>query len=328
MRSFIRRTWIGILAVTGISSGAARCQELIYGMTTASSTSTAAGINLVSFNSTTPGTITTVGAFSGVVAGQNLHGIALQPSTNTMYAISSDTTGGAFQLYTVNRTTAALTAVGSGFNLGGNTSTALTMSFNPVTNEIRVATRDGTNNNFRVSPTTGALLGQDTSFAWAAGDTNAGSPISVIGLAHTNNGSSATLVGWEYNTDALVRIGGTGGTPSPNGGVLTTVGTSPAAALTFNAGLGMAISGATGTLYVSHDDPAAGTSMSLFTRDMTTGAETLVGAYPAGTFIHEIAVFTPVPEPALTLAGAGLIGWIVARRFRTSSPTQTSVLPI
>jgi hypothetical protein len=67
----------------------------------------------------------------------------------------------------------------------------------------------------------------------------------------------------------------------------------------------MAISVATGTLYVSHDDPAAGTMMSLYTRDLTTGAETLIGAYPSGTFIHEIAVFVPVPEPTLALGGAG-----------------------
>jgi hypothetical protein len=65
--------------------------------------------------------------------------------------------------------------------------------------------------------------------------------------------------------------------------------------------MGMCISGATGTLYVSHDDPATGTMMSLYTRDLTTRAETLIGAYPANTFIHEIVLFRLVPEPTLAI---------------------------
>jgi hypothetical protein len=316
MRPQLCRIVVGTLTLLGLAASTGRGQELIYGMTSTGSTSTLAGVNLVSFNSTTPGTINTIGAFTGVVSGQSLHGIALQPTTNTMYAISSS--AAVAQLYTVNLSTAALTPVGSGFTLTGNASNALTLSFNPVTNEIRVATRDGTNNNYRVSPSTGALLGQDTSFAWVAGDPNAATTPNITGLAHTNNApgaASTTLYGWEYNTDSLVRIGGPGGTPSPNGGLLTTINT-PSGALTFNAGMGMCISGATGTLYVSHDDPATGTMMNFYTRDLTTGAETLVGAYPSGTFIHEIAVFTPVPEPTVALGGAGLAGVLLAARRR------------
>jgi hypothetical protein len=316
---------VGTLTLLGLATSAGRGQELIYGMTAASSASTENGIGLVSFNSTTPGTINTIGAFSGVVSGQGLRGIALQPSTNTLYAISSS--AATAQLYTVNLSTAALTPVGSGFTLTGNTSNALTLSFNPVTNEIRVATRDATNNNYRVSPSTGALLGQDTSYAWAAGDPNAANTPNIIGLAHTNNApgaASTTVYGWEWNTDALVRIGGPGGTPSPNGGLLTTINT-PSGFLTTNAGMGMCISGATGKLYVSHDDPATGTMMSLYTRDLTTGAETLIGAYPSGTFIHEIAVFVPVPEPT-ALGVAGLAGVLLtARRRKETTPRFETV---
>jgi hypothetical protein len=297
-------------------AGTGRGQELIYGMTAASSASTDAGLGLVSFNSTSPGTINTIGAFTGVVAGQSVRGIALAPASNTLYAISSS--AAAAQLYTVNLSTAALTPVGPGFALTGNASNALTLSLNPVTNEIRVATRDPTNNNYRVSPSTGALLGQDTSFAWAAGDPNAATAPNVIGLAHSNNASGAastTVYGWEWNTDTLVRIGGPGGTPSPNGGLLTTIST-PGGFLTTNAGMGMCISGATGTLYVSHDDPATGTMMSLYTRDLSTGTETLIGAYPTGTFIHEFVVFTPVPESTLALSVVGLIGVLLSAHHR------------
>jgi hypothetical protein len=106
---------------------------------------------------------------------------------------------------------------------------------------------------------------------------------------------------------------------------VTTINT-PSGFLTTNAGMGMAISGATGTLYVSHDDPATGTMMSLYTRDLTTGAETLIGAYPSGTFIHEIAVFVPVPEPTLVLSMAGLIGVLLAAHRRKETPARPEIV--
>jgi MYXO-CTERM domain-containing protein len=82
----------------------------------------------------------------------------------------------------------------------------------------------------------------------------------------------------------------------------------------------MSISPVTGILYVTHDDPATGGFMSLYTRDLVTGAETLVGAYPADNpFVADISV-APVPEPAWTLAGAGLAGLVAVRRRKESPP--------
>jgi hypothetical protein len=197
----------------------------------------------------------------------------------------------------------------------GNTNNTVSMGFNPVSNEIRVVT--ASNLNFRVNATTGALVAQDTSLAYAAGDPNVGSSPSMVALAHNNHAtgaSSTTLFGWDYNNDALVTVGGPNGSPSPNGGNLFTVNT-PGQFLTSGGAVGMSISSQTGICYVTHDDPSNAAIMSLYTRDLATGTETLVGQYPAGVFVADISV-APVPEPALTLAAAGLVGLAVASRRR------------
>ena len=84
--------------------------------------------------------------------------------------------------------------------------------------------------------------------------------------------------------------------------------------LTTNAALGMDISGTTGILYMSHDDPNTITPMSLYTVNTSTGIQTQVGAYGGGLFVADISVqIAAVPEPAtylMALSGlAGLLTW-------------------
>jgi hypothetical protein len=292
--------------------------ETIYGMTATSSTSTAPGVALVRFDSATPGTVTTVGAFSGIVAGHALRSIDFRPATGQLYAISTSTSNlAAAQLYTVNLSTGALTPVGSGLTLTGNSNARVEMDFNPVADRIRIVTGGSTANSFRAHPDTGALVAADTALSWSPGDPNAAFAFSIIGGAYSNNvagATSTTLYGWDYNTDSLLTIGGTGGTPSPNGGVMFSI-DQPVSAITGNAALGMDISGATGVLYVTHDDPDTGAFMSLFTRNLGTGAETLIGAYPASNlFIVDISV-APIPEPAsLLLMALGVAGLVARQR--------------
>lgn len=277
--------------------------ELIYGMTAANSGSASGGLNLVRFDSASPNTITNVGAFTGLSAGHLLRSIDFRPANGQLYAMSTNSAALATaQLYTVNLTTAALTPVGGPITLGTNANVRLEMDFNPVADRIRVVTGGdrGTTNNFRVNPNDGTLVATDTSLSWTVGDVNDGFAVSIIGGAYSNNRNGATtttLYAWDYNSDSLVTIGSVNGVPnSPNSGIMSSI-DSPAVALTANAGLGMDISARTGILYVTHDDPATGTSMNLYTRNTTTGAETLIGAYPAGTFVSDISV-TPGPLAA------------------------------
>jgi MYXO-CTERM domain-containing protein len=296
--------------------------ETIYGMTAVNSSGLSAGVGLVRFDSATPGTVTTIGSFSGVVAGQALRSIDFRPADGQLYALSSGTTAGTAalaQLYTVNLATAALTKVGAaGFSLTGNTATRIEMDFNPVADRVRIIVGGTTNRSYRADPNTGALVATDTSIDYAVGDPLAGTGPIVLAAAYSNNvagAASTTLYAWDFNTDALTTVGGLNGVPSPNGGQMFTVATPPGGALLVNqSGIGMDISGASGVLYVTHDDPATGSFMSLFTRNLSTGAQSLVGNYPTGLFVADISVAV-VPEPATwAMAALGLAGLLARRR--------------
>lgn len=294
--------------------------ETIFGMTTVNSFSTSPGLSLVRFDSATPGTVTTIGSFAGVVAGHALRSIDFRPATGELYGISTSTTAANFaqaQLYTINLATAALTPVGAGLTLTGNTNVRVEMDFNPVVDRIRIVTGGATGNSFRANPITGALVAVDSSLAYAVGDVLVNNPPAISGAAYSNNVAGATtttLFAYDYAFDNLVTVGGLGGTPSPNAGQLFTVGTPPVGFLTTNAALGMDISGTTGILYMSHDDPNTITPMSLYTVNTSTGIQTQVGAYGGGLFVADISVqIAAVPEPAtylMALSGlAGLLTW-------------------
>ena len=295
-----------------LAPAAVSAQEAVFGMSAASSSIEGAGTGLVRFSTAAPGAATSIGAFTGVAAGQSVRSIDFRPSTGQLYAVSTNGTNLA-QLYTVNTATAALTAVGTGFSLGTNTSVTAELAFNPVTDQIRVVTGDSNtnNSNFRVDPNTGALLGTDPNITSASG-----AAISIIGTAYTNptpGATATTLYGWNFQSDALVTINGATG-------VATTVSVPPGL-LTSNGGLGMSISGRTGTLFVTHDSPTNAAIMGLYTRDLASGTETLVGTYATGTFITDIAL-VPVPEPATLLAasaGALAAGSWLRRRVRAES---------
>lgn len=320
---------IGCFAVLALVTGlgvSARA-ELIFGMTASDSSSDAGGLGLVTFDSSTPGTTTSIGAFTGVVAGHSVRSMDFRPANGQLYAISTNSDGSAAQLYTVDVATAALTTVGTGFVLEPQTNnTRVEIDFNPVVDRIRIMTGNtATNNNYRAHPDTGALVATDTILAFAPGDPKAGQSFSIIGGAYSNNvagATSTTLYAWDYQSDALITIGSPGGSPvSPNTGQMFTV-HAPNSALTAQGGLGMDISGATNTLFVTHDNVSnpSGTFMSLYSRDLTTGAEIKLGDYAPGVFISDISVptnITAAPEPSslvLGLLGAGGLATYLRRR--------------
>jgi Domain of unknown function (DUF4394) len=276
---------------------------LIYGITDPTP-------SLVSFDSATPGTLNTVGAISGIVAGQTLRGIDFRPSDGQLYALSSDASTAA-QLYTIDLLTAVATPLGAGLILTGNTSSQISLDFNPVADALRVVT--GTGQNYRVNANTGGLINQDTSLD------PSNHPIAAI--AYTNNfvgATQTTLYAYDVFFNEVYTIGSVNGSPvSPNTGTLFLVGASGFFA--FTSSMGFDIDGATGVAYLSLDDSNSPDDKSeFFKMNLATGALTAAGGFNATLLDISVApVAATVPEPAslaLLLTGVAALAATFTRR--------------
>src|SRR5262245_11545992 len=77
--------------------------ELILGLTNAN--------GLISFDSATPGTVTSIGTVTGLTAGDLLVGIDRRPMNGLLYAVGVNPVFGTGRIYTLNQATAAATLV-------------------------------------------------------------------------------------------------------------------------------------------------------------------------------------------------------------------------
>ena len=172
---------------------------------------------LVRFDSTTPNMLTAIGTISGVAAGQRIVALDFDPLNNQLFGLGFG--GGVGQIYTVNPTTAAASAVGTPFSTK-LTGTEFGFSIDPVANQIRVI--DNAGENLRVSPGSGALLSTDTPI-------NPGSD-TITAAAYSNNlpgATQTTLYGYDEANNNIVTVGSINGSPnSANTGTVSIVGKS------------------------------------------------------------------------------------------------------
>lgn len=297
-------TFLGLLSAVQPASA-----EIIFALTTQNA--------LISFDSATPGTVSTVGAITGVTAGDILAGIdfrpSLGPNNGRLYAVGVNTSTGTARIYTLNTATGAATLVSTlAADPADNTApfpfttvagTTFGVDFNPVPDRLRITSNTG--QNLRINVDNG-LVQLDVPLTYESGDINFGDAPVVTAVAYSNNfggAASTTLRGVDVgqSSDALVVH------TNPNSGLLST-----ALALPFDslATIGYDISGLTGTPYFSVTTTASPFS-SLY------AGTTLVGLIGGGVSILDIAapVGAPIPEPAtylLTIAGLG--GLAVRRR--------------
>ena len=293
--------------------------QTAYGLATIGNTTTT--FNLVTFNVTTPGTFTATVPITGVATGQTLVGLDARPATGELFALGYNNTTTQAQLYTLNRTTGAVTAVGTPLTLNlSATNMRIGFDFNPTVDRIRVTSGAGTN--FRLNPNNGALAATDGALAYATTDANAGQTPQVGSSAYTNSyiGSTATTL---YNIDEganrlVTQV-------PPNDGTLNTVGP-----LGINLGTGVAdldiyFNPSTGTnvaymttaAYLGGIPVQAGSA--LFMVNLSTGTATSVGGLGNSTansviYVSDIALAidrtvpaTVTGQLAYALAGTNLL---------------------
>ena len=290
---------LGLVAL-GVASARPARAAIIYGVSN--------GTTLIRFNSSTPGTVATIGTFSG--AATTIDGIDFRAADGRLYGYSQAENN----LVVIDTTTAATTLVSSFGTTADNPT--LGFDFNPVVDRLRVVTVTG--QNLRVDPGTGATT-TDGNLNYVDGTE---ADPQVVGLGYTNSTPPSprtpppgtTLYGIDAGEDTLARF------VSPNAGTLETVGSlgTDAGSLT---GFDILVAGGTniGFMATTPDIVPGATTTPFYTVNLATGASTFVGNINAPNVgaIAAAPTATTVPEPAsLGLLCVGAAGAAAGRRLR------------
>jgi hypothetical protein len=223
------------------------------------------GLRILEFDSAAPQTIVRGAGISGLGVGERLAGIDVRPANGELYGLGVVTgTSDTIRLYRIDPRTGSAALLGTGLTVG--TASAYGVDFNPVSDRLRVVNSSGAN--LRLNPNNGAVAGLDT-----------GTSMGLVGVAYDRNTAGATLTtlfAIDSAADRLVRIGGVDGSPSPNGGVVTTIGLLGVDAVG-DAGFDI---DAAGTAFAAL---TVGSQTGLYTVSLATGTVTLVGPIGDGT---------------------------------------------
>jgi len=242
---------------------------------------------LIRFNGTAPGTVSSTVAITGLQSGEMLHGIDVRPANGKVYAVGS--TG---RLYTIDPMTGV--AMQSGTGTLALTGMAFGVDFNPVPDRLRVVS-DG-DQNLRINVDT-AETTVDGTLKYAPGDANASANPMVVAAGYTNSMAGATATALyviDSNLDILAKQ------DPPNDGVLNTIG-KLGVDVTDVAGFDIAPDGNKAFAALN---TAGGTATDLYTIDLNTGAAMKVGPIGGGQPIRGLAAILPMPAPGAMAAPA------------------------
>lgn len=255
---------------------------------------------------------------TGLQPGETILGIDTRPANGELFALGS--TG---RLYRIGNgftggSIGGAVQIGNGPGFTPAAGVTYGFDFNPSVDRIRIVGSDSSN--LRYNPTVA-----DTVTPLAATDTTLAPATNAVGAAYDRSvattGGLTTLFLVDASADALVRQGGVDGTPSPNGGAVTSIGP---LGVDIGAAAGFDISaGATGFV--------AGlvANGSLYTVNLATGAASLSGAIAGGTTITDFTFVPAIPNqqstsqviPTLSpvtlaalLGALGLLGLVALRR--------------
>ncbi len=258
------------------------------------------GTNLIAFQASAPGTITSTVSISGVAAGQEIAGLDFRPATGQLYALGYNATTGEARLYTIDRTSGVATAIGAAAVVLSPNMGDIGFDFNPTVDRIRVTGSNQTN--YRLHPVTGAIAATDGMLAFAATDVNAGMTPTVGAVAYTNSylGTPTTTL-YNYNTGSnLFTVQN-----PPNNGTLNTLGASGISVSASDPSSDLdiyfdAVSSTNRAFFVANADSS--NNDNLYSVNLMTGAATLIGAIGGGLSVSDIAVQIDRIVPA-TLTG-------------------------
>jgi hypothetical protein len=261
---------------------------LLFGVTTQN--------HLISFDSTSPGTLLSDVAITGVGSGEQVLTIDFSPHTNELIALARN--GTTFGLYHLDPASGAATPrEPNPFPNINLPSGDIGTDFDPVTGHLRLVSSGDDQSRIAVegipNPTSSAAINILADVAYVAGDANAGVNPQLVALAHRNNIAGAPVANvfaLDAGTDSVVRLGSANGNPdSPDTGKLFTIG---AVGVNFTTVAGFDVAdGATATAFASLVVGTA-TRSKLFTLNTSSGAGTEVGniGTAANVFVRDIAV--------------------------------------
>lgn len=253
---------------------------------------TGSGGALLSFDLAAPGTALNTVAISGLVAGESLVGLDYRPLTRALVGVTNQS-----RLMTLNADTGVATPLSTlSVALVG---TAFGVDFNPVPDRLRVVSNTG--QNLRINVDNGAVT-VDGTLAYAAGDANTGVTPQVAAAGYTNAvagrvATGTTLYDIDFARDVLVRQ------DPPNNGTLVTIG---ALGVDFGADSDLDLFSPNLAYAVN----SSGAASSLYRINLTTGAATLVGAFPAGSLVSDLAI--EAKEPAQGIINTSARGAVAA----------------
>lgn len=254
---------------------AAQANFTVFGVTTTN--------NLVRFNSSRPGIILSTTAITGLQGGESIRGIDFRPASGQLFGLGSNS-----RIYRIDTFSGVATFVGTlttpllGTDFG--------FDFNPVPDRIRITS--DTEQNLRANPNDGTNV-VDAPLAYASGDPNFGANPNIVASGYTNSfaGTATTTL---YNIDSNLNILTT--QVPPNNGTLNTIG-----------GLGVDVTGEAGFDISTGNNTAlasfqtsGGTSSSLYSVNLTSGAATLIGPIGGGAVIRGIAIRRSTASGAAT----------------------------
>lgn len=182
-----------------------------------------AGGTLVSFDSSTPGTLTATSPITGLQPAEIIFGIDFRPATGQLYGIGSTS-----RVYTIDLGTGAATQVGATQFTPVLSGTSFGVDFDPVADRIRVVS--DADQNLSIDPATGTAT-LHAALAYALGDPSGGPNPEVTAVAYRDSGggNERTLFGIDAEPAGFarfVRIGDESADDSTqvDAGVLTTIG--------------------------------------------------------------------------------------------------------